>query len=102
MKEIKDNRNGKTYHIHVLEKLYIVKMTIHSKAICVFNAIPIKIPRAFFTELEKNNSEICIKTQKTLNIVKTTLRKKNIAWGIMLPDFKLGYINKSRMVLAQK
>ena len=86
MEEIKDNTNGKTYHVHTLEELNIVKTTIHPKAIYVFNAIPIEIPRAFFTELETNNSKICLKTQKTLNIIKTTLRKKNKAWGIMLPD----------------
>ena len=77
MREIKDNTNGKTYHVNLLEELNIVKTTIHPKAIYVFNVIPIKTPRAFFKELDKYNSKICLKTQKTLNIVKTTLRKKN-------------------------
>ena len=42
-------------------------MTILSKAIYRFNTIPIKIPTAIFTELEKNNSKIFVGTQKTPN-----------------------------------
>ena len=49
-------------------------MSTLTKAIYRFNAIPIKLPMAFFTELEKN-FKICIETQKIPNR-KIILRKK--------------------------
>ena len=58
------------YNVSCARRINIVKMTIMSEVIYRFNAIPIKISIAFFTELEQIVLKFIWK-HKTLQIAQT-------------------------------
>ena len=65
-------------------------MTILPNAVYRFSAIPIKLPMAFFIELEQKNSQFIWKYKRP-QIAKEVLREKNGAGGLNLLDFRLYY-----------
>ena len=104
MKEIKDdiNRWG-DIPCSQIGRINIVKMTILPNTAHRLNAIPFKLPVAFFTELEQKISQFMWK-HKRPHIAKAVLRKKNGAGRLNPPDFRLYYkaSHQDSVVLAQK
>ena len=79
----------KKYTMYLEGKNQYCEMSILLKWIYRFIAIPIKLPRAFFTELDQNFT-IYMETQKNW-AAKAILRKKNVAGGIRFSDFRLSH-----------
>ena len=104
MKEIRDNINRwRDILCSCIGRIDIVKMTIQPNVIYRFSAISVKLPMAFFTELEDKILQFVWK-HKSPRISKMILRKKNSAGGINLSDFKPSTKLQSpdSMILAQK
>ena len=104
MKEIKaDTNEWKAVSLcSWIGRISTVKIFVLSEVINRFIAISIKILMAFFTAIEKNNSKICMESQKTLSS-QSNFEQEEQSWKHHISWFQnilQTYSNQNTMVLA--